>query len=90
MQSAGSTARLLGPLVAGFLLTMDLQKPVQYYGETPFYAAAILSVIGAALAFCLKKPAADRLPETIPVGSGNVSSAKPWRSSERSKAATRR
>lgn len=69
VQSAGSTARLLGPLVGGALLMLDLHKPVSRYGETPFYAAALLCVIGAVLAFCLKKPAADRVPETIPVGS---------------------
>ncbi len=69
MQSAGSTARLLGPLIGGSLLMLDLHKPLSHYGETPFYAAAFLCLVGAALAFCLKKPVADRVPETIPVGS---------------------
>ena len=69
MQSAGSSARLLGPLLGGSLLMLDLHKPIAHYGETPFFAAALLCLIGAALAFCLKKPAADRVPETIPVGS---------------------
>jgi MFS family permease len=69
LQSAGSTARLLGPLVGGWLLMMDLQKPITRYGETPFVAAALLCIVGAVLAFCLRKPAADRMPETIPVGS---------------------
>lgn len=69
LQSAGSTARLLGPLLGGALLMLDLQKPVSHYGETPFYVAAFLCVIGGVLAFCLKKPPADRVPETIPVGS---------------------
>ncbi|MEP6699614.1 MAG: MFS transporter, partial [Verrucomicrobiota bacterium] len=69
MQSAGSTARLLGPLLGGSLLMLDLHKPLSHYGETPFYAAAFLCVIGGVLAFCLKKPTADRVPETIPVGS---------------------
>ncbi|MGI9086889.1 MAG: MFS transporter [Chthoniobacterales bacterium] len=69
MQSAGSTARLLGPLAGGALLMLDLSKPLSHYGETPFLAAALLCAIGAALAFCLKKPIADQAPETIPVGS---------------------
>ncbi len=69
MQSAGSTARLLGPLIGGSLLMLDLHKPLSHYGETPFYAAAFLCLVGAGLAFCLKKPAADRVPETIPAGS---------------------
>lgn len=69
MQSAGSTGRLLGPLLGGALLMFDLSKPLAHYGETPFYAAAFLCAIGTVLAFCLKKPAADHVPETIPVGS---------------------
>jgi DHA1 family tetracycline resistance protein-like MFS transporter len=69
MQSAGSTARLLGPLLGGFLLMFDLNKPLRHYGESPFLAAAFLCLIGAVLAFCLKAPRADRIPETIPVGS---------------------
>jgi len=69
MQSAGSTARLLGPLLGGSLLMFDLHKPLSHYGETPFYAAALLCLIGAMLAFCLRKPAADRNTETMPIGS---------------------
>ena len=69
MQSAGSTARLLGPLLGGSLLMMDLHKPISHYGETPFFTAAALCGIGGVLAFCLKKPQLDRRPETIPVGS---------------------
>ena len=69
LQSAGSTARLIGPLLGGWLLMMDLHKPLSRYGETPFFAAAGICIIGAVLAFCLRKPAADRVPETIPVGS---------------------
>ncbi|MGI8820193.1 MAG: MFS transporter [Chthoniobacterales bacterium] len=69
VQSAGSAARLLGPLLGGFLLMMDLRKPVGHYAETPFYVAALLCLVGAGLAFCLKRPAADRIPESIPVGS---------------------
>ena len=68
MQSAGSTARLLGPLLGGFLLMFDLKKSLPHFGETPFLAAAFLCFIGAALAFCVKVPRADRVPETIPVG----------------------
>ena len=34
MQSAGSTARLLGPLLGGSLLMLDLHKPLSHYGET--------------------------------------------------------
>jgi MFS transporter, DHA1 family, tetracycline resistance protein len=67
MQSAGSTARLLGPLLGGWLLMLDLEKPVIEYGRTPFFVSAFLCFIGAVLAFCVKKPAEDRSVEHIPV-----------------------
>ena len=69
VQSAGSTARLIGPLIGGWLLMLDLHKPESRYGETAFYAAALLCVIGTVLAFCIKRPVDDREAETIPVGS---------------------
>ncbi|MBA2586510.1 MAG: MFS transporter, partial [Chthoniobacterales bacterium] len=47
MQSAGSTARLLGPAVAGWLLVLDAKRPIAEYGRTPFFAAAVLCSIGA-------------------------------------------
>ncbi len=68
LQSAGSTARLLGPLLGGWLLTVDLAKPVARYGYTPFAAAACLCFIGAIFAFCVKKPAKDRSVDDISPG----------------------
>ena len=65
MQSAGSTARLLGPLIGGWLLMFDLQKPIAEYGRTPFLVGAFLCFIGALLAFCVKKPAADRSTDDV-------------------------
>ncbi|HEV2841535.1 MAG TPA: MFS transporter [Chthoniobacterales bacterium] len=69
MQSAGSAGRLLGPLLGGWLLMLDLKKPVAEYGRTPFLVAAFLCLIGAFLAFCLKRPADDRSVEAVPIGS---------------------
>jgi multidrug resistance protein len=69
MQSAGSAGRLLGPLLGGWLLMSDLEKPIVEYGRTPFLVAALLCLIGALLAFCLKKPAEDRSVEAVPIGS---------------------
>jgi MFS family permease len=68
MQSAGSSARLLGPLLGGWLLTFDLRKPLAQYGYTPFLAGAALCFIGAIFAFCFNKPAKDRSTEDIAVG----------------------
>jgi MFS family permease len=68
MQSAGSTARLLGPLLGGWLLMFDLRKPVGQYAYTPFLVAALLCLVGAVLAFCLRKPAQDRTTDDIAPG----------------------
>jgi MFS transporter, DHA1 family, tetracycline resistance protein len=65
LQSAGSTARLLGPLLGGWLLMFDLRKPVAHYGYTPFIAGAFLCFIGAIFAFSVKKPPQDRSPDDI-------------------------
>ena len=70
MQSAGSTGRLLGPLLGGWLLMFDLGKPLTQYARTPFVVGALLCFVGAVLAFCLKKPTGDRSIEDVPVASG--------------------
>ncbi len=69
MQSAGSTGRLLGPLLGGWLLMSDLKKPISQYGQTPFFVAAGLCLIGALLAFCLRKPEDDTEVAAVPVES---------------------
>jgi MFS family permease len=68
MQSAGSTGRLLGPLLGGWLLMLDLRKPVMEYAKTPFLVGALLCFIGALLAFCVKKPAKDKSMEPMAIG----------------------
>ncbi|HEY2140192.1 MAG TPA: MFS transporter [Chthoniobacterales bacterium] len=68
MQSAGSTARLLGPLLGGWLLTFDVRKAVTQYARTPFLVGSILCLVGTVLAFCLKKPADDRSAGNISPG----------------------
>ncbi|MDQ6809548.1 MAG: MFS transporter [Verrucomicrobiota bacterium] len=69
LQSAGSTARLLGPLLGGWLLMFDVNGPLLQYGRTPFFAGAAFCFIGALLSFFIRRPVADHIPETIPVGS---------------------
>jgi multidrug resistance protein len=68
MQSTGSAARLLGPLLGGWLLMFDLRKPLAQYARTPFLIGALLCFIGIVLAFCVKKPAEDRSPADIAPG----------------------
>ncbi|MDP9005237.1 MAG: MFS transporter [Verrucomicrobiota bacterium] len=67
MQSAGSAARLLGPLLGGWLLMADLGKPIAEYGRTPFLIGALLCFVGVVLAFCVKKPREDRSVDDLAV-----------------------
>ena len=69
MQSAGSTGRLLGPLLGGWLLMLDLRRPLSEYGQTPFLVAALLCLIGAFLAFCLRRPAEGKSISAVSAGS---------------------
>jgi DHA1 family tetracycline resistance protein-like MFS transporter len=70
MQSAGSAARLLGPLLGGWLLMLDLGKPLTQYARTPFVVGALFCLVGTVLAFCIKNSAGDRSIEDVPVASG--------------------
>jgi DHA1 family tetracycline resistance protein-like MFS transporter len=53
MQSSGSLARLIGPILAGALLTMDVGHSL--YGRTPFWAAS--GILCIALVLTLTLPA---------------------------------
>src|SRR3954452_17851187 len=64
-QSAGSIARLLGPLLGGWLLTFDLSAPLPHYGFSPFLAGAALCFVGVFFAFSSKNPAANKSPADI-------------------------
>jgi MFS transporter, DHA1 family, tetracycline resistance protein len=55
LQSAGSLARWIGPVLGGVLLQMDLARPAIDYARTPFWVAAGLLVVTFAL--CLRLPA---------------------------------
>jgi MFS family permease len=54
LQSAGSLARWIGPVLGGWLLTFDLDKNIAAYAQTPFWAASGLLLLTFFL--CLKLP----------------------------------
>src|SRR4051812_12420003 len=59
LQSAGSTARLLGPLLGGWLLTFDMRKPISQYGYTPFLAGGFFFFFRGLFLFFFKKAGVD-------------------------------
>jgi multidrug resistance protein len=67
MQSSGALARLLGPLLGGWLLMFDLGRPVTDYARTPLFASAALVFIAFGLVVTFRKPAADNLAPVVAV-----------------------
>jgi len=67
MQSAGSLARLIGPLLAGWLLTFDLGRPLNYYARTALFTSGSILLIAFALALTVKKPARDKMEAPVAV-----------------------
>lgn len=67
LQSCGSVGRLLGPLLGGWLLMLDLPRPATDFGRTPYWAAAAILLVGFALAFCFREPAPFALEQTMPL-----------------------
>jgi MFS family permease len=65
MQSAGSMGRLIGPLLAGWLLTFDLNRPIAEYARTPLLAGGGILFIAFVLALTVRKPAEDKMPPEI-------------------------
>lgn len=62
LQSVASLARIIGPALGGFLLTIDAAKQVGFYGRTPFWTGAAIMIIAFALALTLHS-AKETTPE---------------------------
>lgn len=57
MQSAGSLARWVGPFLGGWLLSRDVGHSDQFYGRTPFWAAAAIMMVALVCTLMLpRKP----------------------------------
>ena len=61
MQSAGSLGRLVGPLLGGWLLMFDLDRPLAYYARTPFFASAAILLVAFALALNFRNRSTDKI-----------------------------
>ncbi len=71
LQSAGSLGRVVGPSLAGFLLTLDHARPNLRYGNTPFLAGAVVMLGAFALALTLRqlRTTGENLAEEVATGS---------------------
>ncbi len=61
MQSGGSLARFIGPVLGGWLLTFDLEKPIADYALTPFWVAA--AIVLTTFFLCLRLPKLTAKPK---------------------------
>ncbi len=61
MQSAGSVGRLVGPLLGGWLLMFDLNRPLADYCRTPFFVSGAILLVAFALALSFRKPSSDKI-----------------------------
>lgn len=53
LQSVASLARIIGPALGGFLLTVDAAKHVDFYGRTTFWTGAAIMAVAFGLALTL-------------------------------------
>lgn len=56
MQSIASLGRMLGPMIGGLLLNFDVQHPQLPYGISPFWASALVMILGVIAAIRLAPP----------------------------------
>jgi multidrug resistance protein len=63
LQSCGSLARWIGPVLGGWLLQFDLGRAAENYAITPLWAAG--AVLGAAAVISLCLPAGKKTPPAI-------------------------
>jgi multidrug resistance protein len=56
LDSAGNLGRVLGPVLAGFLLSADHSGPNAQYGNSPFLACGVITAIGCGLTTKLQRP----------------------------------
>ena len=61
MQSAGSAGRLVGPLLGGWLLMFDLNRPLAQYARTPFFVSAAILLVAFALALSFRRPITGKM-----------------------------
>ncbi len=55
MQSVGSLARFIGPVIAGWVLAFDAKRDKIFYGRTPFWVGAVLLLLAFIISCALPR-----------------------------------
>ncbi len=54
MQSSASFARIVGPVLGGWLLNLDLVRPMAHFGRTPYWVGGVIMLFTVVPAVALK------------------------------------
>ncbi|MDO8730874.1 MAG: MFS transporter [Candidatus Omnitrophota bacterium] len=54
MQSCSSLARIIGPVLGGWMLNLDLLRVEAYYGRAPYWTAAAIVLVACGLTLCIR------------------------------------
>lgn len=54
MQSSSSLARIIGPVLGGWMLNLDLLRAEAHYGRAPYWTAAAIVLVACGLTLCIR------------------------------------
>ena len=54
MQSCSSLARIVGPVLGGWMLNLDLLRVEAHYGRAPYWTAAAIILVACGLMLCIR------------------------------------
>ncbi len=54
MQSSSSLARIIGPVLGGWMLNLDLLRAEAHYGRAPYWTAAVIILVASGLTLCIR------------------------------------
>lgn len=54
MQSSSSLARIIGPVLGGWMLNLDLLRAEAHYGRAPYWTAAGIILLACGLTLCIR------------------------------------
>jgi MFS family permease len=69
MASAASLARIIGPVLGGWLLGRDPNQS-SHYGRSPYWTSALIMLVALGVAMTIHSPERPAAPEAIGVKDG--------------------
>lgn len=65
LQSAASLARVIGPILGGWLLERDVNSETAHYGRTPFWTGGIIMLVAFCVALTVRSSPAQAKEEAV-------------------------